>query len=90
MTVVSKGASFAVKKESVALAALATRRPTNLTKLMGQAPQQSGAEATLKQQSNPGLPGVMVRDLSQGARRQGDDRGGRHPVGRADHGRPDP
>lgn len=66
MTVVSKGASFAVKKESVALAALATRRPTNLTKLMGQAPQQQGAEATLKQQSTPGLPGVMVRDLSKG------------------------
>lgn len=67
MTVVSKGASFAVKKESVALAALGVRKPTNLTKLMGQAPQQSGAEATLKQQSNPGMPGIMVRDLASGA-----------------------
>ncbi len=67
MTVISSGARFAVKKESVALAALAVRKPTNLTKLMGQAPQQQGAEATLKQQSDPGLPGIMVRDLSQGA-----------------------
>src|SRR5689334_5812216 len=67
MTIVSKGAAFAVKKESVALAALAIRRPTPLTRLMGQAPTQQGAEATLKQQSDPGLPGVMVRDLSQGA-----------------------
>lgn len=67
MTTISKDASYAVKKESVALTALATRRPTPLTKLMGQAPNQSGAEATLKQQSNPGLPGIMVRDLSQGA-----------------------
>lgn len=67
MTIVSSGASFAVKKESVALAALAVRRPTNLTKLLGQTPQQAGAEATLKQQSDPGLPGIMVRDLSQGA-----------------------
>jgi len=67
MTTVSSGAAYAVKKESVALAALGTRKPTNLTKLMGQAPAQQGAEATLKQQSNPGMPGIMVRDLSQGA-----------------------
>lgn len=67
MTVIASGARYTVRKESVALAALAVRKPTNLTKLLGQAPQQSGAEATLKQQSDPGLPGVMVRDLSQGA-----------------------
>lgn len=67
MTTISKDSSIAVKKESVALAALGVRKPTNLTKLIGQAPQQQGAEATLKQQSNPGLPGIMVRDLSQGA-----------------------
>lgn len=67
MTIVSSGAKFAVKKESVALAALAIRKPTPLTRLMGQAPTQQGAEATLKQQSDPGLPGIMVRDLSQGA-----------------------
>ncbi len=67
MTTVASGAAYAVKKESVALAALAVRKPTNLTKLMGQAPTQSGAESTLKQQSGPGLPGVMVKDLSQGA-----------------------
>lgn len=66
MTIVQSGAAYAVKKESVALAALAVRKPTNLTRLMGRAPAQSGAEATLKQQSNPGLPGIMVRDLAQG------------------------
>lgn len=66
MTTVQSGAAYTVKKESVALAALAVRKPTNLTRLMGQAPVQSGAEATLKQQSNPGLPGIMVRDLAQG------------------------
>lgn len=67
MTTISKDSSLAVKKESVALAALGVKKPTNLTKLIGQAPQQNAAEATLKQQSNPGLPGIMVRDLSQGA-----------------------
>ncbi|HEY1129138.1 MAG TPA: DUF4043 family protein [Roseateles sp.] len=67
MTTISKDSAIAVKKESVALAALGLRKPTNLTKLVGQAPQQAGAEATLKQQSNPGMPGIMVRDLAQGA-----------------------
>jgi hypothetical protein len=66
MTIVQSGASYAVKKESVALAALAVRQPTNLTKLMGAAPTQSGAESVIKQQSNPGLPGIMVRDLAVG------------------------
>lgn len=66
MTIVQSGAAFAVKKESVALAALAVRKPTNLTRLMGQAMAQPGAEATLKQQSNPGLPGIMIRDLASG------------------------
>jgi len=67
MTTISKDSAFAVKKESVALAALAVRKPTNLTRITGNVPTQTGAEATLKQQSNPGLPGIRVRDLSQGA-----------------------
>lgn len=67
MTTVSKDSAYAVKKESVALAALAVRKPTNLTRLTGSVPTQTGAESTLKQQSNPGLPGIRVRDLSQGA-----------------------
>lgn len=67
MTTVSKDSAFAVRKESVALAALAVRKPTNLTRLTGSVPTQTGAEGTLKQQSNPGLPGIRVRDLSQGA-----------------------
>lgn len=58
---------YAVKKQSVALAALAVRQPTGLTKLIGAAPTQRGAESVLKQQSTPGLPGIMVRDLSTGA-----------------------
>ncbi len=66
MTQVQSGALYAVKKESVALAALAVRQPTNLTKLIGKVPTQKGAEATLKQQSTPGLPGIMVRDLNVG------------------------
>lgn len=67
MTTISKDSAFAVKKESVALAALAVRKPTNLTRITGSVPTQTGAESTLKQQSNPGLPGIRVRDLSQGA-----------------------
>lgn len=67
MTTISKDSAFAVKKESVALAALAVRKPTNLTRITGSVPTQTGSESTLKQQSNPGLPGIRVRDLSQGA-----------------------
>lgn len=67
MTTIDTNSSFAVKKESVALAALAVRKPSNLTRLTGNVPTQTGAEATLKQQSNPGLPGIRVRELASGA-----------------------
>lgn len=63
-TTVSQSSPFALVKESVALTAVAIKAPTDLTPLIGKAPSQSGAEATVKQQSSPGLPGVLVTDLS--------------------------
>jgi hypothetical protein len=63
-TVVKDTSPFALKVESVALTALAVKEPTDMTPLIGAAPKQSGAEAVLKQQSSPGLPGIMVTDLS--------------------------
>ena len=63
-TVVQDTSPYALVKESVALTAVAIKAPTDLTPLIGKAPTQSGAESTIKQQSSPGLPGVMVTDLS--------------------------
>lgn len=63
-TVVQDTSNFALVKESVALTAVAIKAPTDLTPLIGKAPSQSGAESTVKQQSSPGLPGVLVTDLS--------------------------
>lgn len=63
-TTVTQGSQFALVKESVALTAVAIKAPTDLTPLIGKAPKQSGAEATIKQQSSPGLPGVLVTDLA--------------------------
>lgn len=63
-TVVQDTSAFALVKESVALTAVAIRAPTDMTPLIGKAPTQSGAEATVKQQSAPGLPGILVTDLS--------------------------
>lgn len=63
-TVVQDTSNFALTKESVALTAVAIKAPTDLTPLIGKPPMQSGAEATIKQQSSPGLPGILVTDLS--------------------------
>lgn len=63
-TVVQDTSQFALVKESVALTAVAIKAPTDMTPLIGKAPTQSGAESTIKQQSSPGLPGVLVTDLS--------------------------
>lgn len=63
-TVVQDTSAYALVKESVALTAVAIKAPTDLTPLIGKAPTQSGAESTVKQQSNPGLPGILVTDLS--------------------------
>jgi hypothetical protein len=63
-TQVTDNSAFALVKESVALTAVAIKAPTDLTPLIGKAPSQSGAESIVKQQSSPGLPGVLVTDLS--------------------------
>lgn len=63
-TTVTQSSPFALTKESVALTAVAIKAPTDLTPLIGKAPKQSGAEATIKQQSSPGLPGILVTDLA--------------------------
>lgn len=63
-TTVTQSSPFALVKESVALTAVAIKAPTDLTPLIGKAPKQSAAEATVKQQSSPGLPGVLVTDLA--------------------------
>ena len=63
-TVVQDTSNFALTKESVALTAVAIKAPTDLTPLIGKVPTQSTAEGIVKQQSNPGLPGVLVTDLS--------------------------
>ena len=63
-TQVAKNSPFALVKESVALTAVAVRAPTDMTPLIGAAPSQASAESIVKQQSSPGLPGVLVTDLS--------------------------
>lgn len=63
-TQVTDSANYALVKESVALTAVAIKAPTDLTPLIGKAPSQSGAESVIKQQSSPGLPGILVTDLS--------------------------
>jgi hypothetical protein len=63
-TVVNDSSRFAIVNESVALTALAIKQPTDFSALLGKAPKQSGAESVIKQQSSPGLPGIMVTDLS--------------------------
>lgn len=62
-TQVTQASPFALVKESVALTAVAVKAPTDLTPLIGKAPSQASAEAIIKQQSSPGLPGVLVTDL---------------------------
>lgn len=63
-TQVTSASPFALVKESVALTAVAIKAPTDLTPLIGKAPSQASAESIVKQQSSPGLPGVLVTDLS--------------------------
>lgn len=64
-TQVTDASAFALKQQSVALTAAAIKMPTDLSRLCGAAPKQAEAEAAIKQQSNPGLPGIIVNDLSK-------------------------
>ncbi|MFY9479170.1 MAG: DUF4043 family protein [Aquabacterium sp.] len=63
-TQVTDKSAFALKQQSVALTAAAIKAPTDLSRLCGAAPKQGEAEQIVKQQSNPGLPGIIVKDLS--------------------------
>lgn len=63
-TVVQDSSNFALTQESVVLTAAAIKAPTDLTPLIGKPPKQAAAESIVKQQSDPGLPGILVTDLS--------------------------
>lgn len=62
-TNVASGSNLALIQYSVALTAQLIRAPGNLNSLTGPAPKQSDAEATLKLQTDPGMPFVRVADL---------------------------
>lgn len=64
-TNVASGSNLALTQMSVALTAQLIRAPGNLNALTGPAPKQSDAEATLKLQTDPGMPFVRVTDLSE-------------------------
>jgi hypothetical protein len=63
-TSVPAGSTLALNQQSVALTAQLIRAPGNLNSLTGPAPKQSDAEATIKQQTDPGMPFVRITDLS--------------------------
>lgn len=62
-TNVATGSNLALTQYSVALTAQMVRAPGNLNALTGPAPKQSDAEATLKFQTDPGMPFVRITDL---------------------------
>lgn len=63
-TSVASGSNLALTQYSVALTAQMIRAPGNLNAMTGPAPKQSDAEATIKQQTDPGMPFVRVTDLA--------------------------
>lgn len=63
-TNVASGSNLALTQYSVALTAQLIRMPCNLNSLTGPAPKQAEAEASIKQQTSPGMPFVRVTDLS--------------------------
>lgn len=63
-TNVASGSNLALTQYSVALTAQLLRAPGNVNALTGPAPKQSDAEATIKLQTEPGMPFVRVADLS--------------------------
>lgn len=62
-TNVATGSNLALTQYSVALTAQLLRAPGNVNSLTGPAPKQSDAEATIKLQTDPGMPFVRVTDL---------------------------
>lgn len=62
-TNVAGGSNLALTQYSVALTAQLIRAPGNLNSMTGPAPKQADAEATLKLQTDPGMPFVRVSDL---------------------------
>ena len=62
-TNVASGSNLALTQYSVALTAQLIRAPGNLNSMTGPAPKQGDAEATLKLQTDPGMPFVRVADL---------------------------
>lgn len=63
-TNVATGSNLALTQYSTALSAQIVRAPGNLNALTGSAPKQSDAEASLKLQTNPGMPFVRITDLA--------------------------
>lgn len=63
-TNVASGSNLALTQYSTALAAQIVRAPGNLNALTGPAPKQADAEASLKRQTDPGMPFVRITDLA--------------------------
>lgn len=63
-TNVASGSNLALTQYSTALSAQIVRQPGNLNAMTGPAPKQSDAEATLKQQTDAGMPFVRITDLA--------------------------
>lgn len=63
-TSVAAGSNLALTQYSVALSAQLIRAPGNLAAMTGPAPKQADAEATLKLQTDPGMPFVRITDLA--------------------------
>ena len=63
-TSVPAGSGLALTQYSVAVSAQMIRAPGNLSALTGPAPKQADAEATLKLQTDPGMPFVRITDLA--------------------------
>jgi hypothetical protein len=63
-TSVPAGSNLALTQYSVAVSAQMIRAPGNLSAMTGPAPKQADAEATLKQQTDAGMPFVRITDLA--------------------------
>ncbi len=63
-TSVAAGSNLALTQFSVALSAQMIRAPGNLSAMTGPAPKQADAEATIKLQTDAGMPFVRITDLS--------------------------